>query len=100
MLRVTINNQDHELPAGGSILDALRTLGIEVPTLCHDPRIVPTGACRLCSVELRGQDRLVASCTTPLTDGMVIETHSAAAESDRKTNLMLLAQHYPTDEPF
>lgn len=100
MLRVTINQQVHEIESGGSILEALRALGIEVPTLCHDPRIVPTGACRLCSVEVVGQERLVASCTTPLTDGMAIETHSAAAEADRKTNLTLLAQHYPVSEPL
>ncbi len=100
MIRVTINNDDHELPDGGSILEALRTLGIDVPTLCNDPRILPTGACRLCSVELEGQGRLIAACTTPLADGMQIHTHSSAAEADRKTNLTLLAQSYPADAPL
>lgn len=100
MLRVTVNGSEHELPEGGSILDGLRLLGIEVPTLCHDDRIRPTGACRLCCVELEGQERLVASCTTPLTEGMRIQTHSSAAEEDRRTNLALLAANYPADEPL
>ncbi len=98
MLSVTINGQVREFPSELTILQALRQVGIEVPTLCHDERIRPTGACRLCSVELEGQDRLVASCTTPLADGMKIQTHSAAAEADRTTNLTLLAQNFPADE--
>lgn len=100
MLVVTINGLEHEIAAGGSILEALRGLGIEVPTLCHDDRLHPTGACRLCSVEIEGQDRLASACTTPLAAGMRIQTHSAAAEADRKTNLTLLAQHYPAGEPL
>ncbi|MCE9559134.1 MAG: formate dehydrogenase subunit alpha [Armatimonadetes bacterium] len=100
MPQVAINNQEHDIPTGGSVLDALRLLGIEVPTLCHDDRLRPTGACRLCSVELEGQDRLVAACTTPLTEGMRIQTHSVAAEADRRTNLTLLAQSYPAGEPL
>ena len=97
MLRAVINGESHEFPEGISILDAIRTLGIEVPTLCHDPRIKPIGGCRLCLVELEGQEKLAASCTTPLADGMVIHTHSAVAEAERKTNLKLIASSYPAD---
>lgn len=100
MLRVTINQTPHDFSEGTTILEAIRQVGIEVPTLCNDTRIRPAGACRLCSVELVGQDRLVASCATPLSEGMAILTHSATVEQDRRTNLRLLAQNYPADEPL
>ncbi len=100
MLRITVNGIEQELSEGKTILSALRSLGIDVPTLCHDERLKPTGACRLCSIEIEGQDRLVASCTTPLADGMRILTHSPTVESDRRTNLTLIAQNYPADEPI
>jgi formate dehydrogenase major subunit len=97
MLPVTINGQPCEFPEGSTILDGLRMLGIDVPTLCHDPRIKPIGGCRLCVVELEDRGRIVASCTTPIETGMQIQTHSADVEADRRTNLQLLASHYPAD---
>jgi NADH dehydrogenase/NADH:ubiquinone oxidoreductase subunit G len=52
MLRVSINYRTYELEEGGTILDALRALRIEVPTLCHDERLQPCGSCRLCLVNI------------------------------------------------
>ena len=95
MLRVTINGTEHEFEPGLSVLQALRQVGIEVPTLCHDDRIKPIGGCRLCVVELEERGRMVASCTTPLEAGMRIVTHSEAVEASRRTNLQLLAQSVP-----
>ena len=79
MLRVTINGRAHEFPAGLTILDALRQLGLKVPTLCHDERLKPGGACRLCEVEIAGWSRYATACNTPLASGMVIQTHSPAS---------------------
>ena len=53
-LRVVVDGDRHALPAGLSVLDALRFIGIDVPTLCHDDRLVPSGACRLCLVRISG----------------------------------------------
>ena len=78
------------------MLDAIRAAGADVPRLCHDDRIKPIGACRLCIVQIEGQARPVAACTTPAADGMVIQTHTPEIESLRKTNLSLIAQQYPT----
>ena len=94
MLRVTINGQQHEFPTGLNILVALRQLCIEVPTLCHDDRIKPCGACRLCIVEIKGWKRHATACNTALTEGMDIQTHSPAVEDARRTLLQLLAQNY------
>ncbi|MFN0109394.1 MAG: 2Fe-2S iron-sulfur cluster-binding protein [Blastocatellia bacterium] len=77
----TINYQTHEFQEGVSILDALRSLKIEVPTLCHDDRLKPCGSCRLCLVDVQGSSHPIAACNTPLADGMVIESHSPELET-------------------
>ncbi len=94
MLRVVIDGQTHELRDGISVLQALQTVGRDVPHLCHDARIKPSGACRLCIVEIDGEPRPIASCSAMLSDGMRITTNSNTLESLRKTNLSLLANHY------
>jgi len=96
MLQVTINGQQHEFPAGTSILGALRAIGTEVPTVCYDHRLEPSGACRLCSVEIAGWHRYATACNTPFANGMSIETHSPGIEETRRTLLRLLAENYPT----
>ncbi len=97
MLRVTIDQQAFEFPEGLRILEALQQTGKLVPHLCHDDRLQPQGACRLCVVEVEGLYQPVSSCSTPLQDGMVIHTHSPALEGLRRTNLSLLAKHIPHD---
>ena len=57
MLRVTVNGRNFDLADGIAILDALQAAAVEVPTLCHDPRLKPAGACRLCVVEVKGMAR-------------------------------------------
>jgi formate dehydrogenase major subunit len=97
MLCVRINGEIHEFGEDISILDALRSIKIEVPTLCHDERLKPYGACRLCVVQVKGWARPVTACNTPLADGMEIETHTRELEDFRRTLLKLLAQRYPTE---
>ncbi len=97
MLRVVINRRPHELPDGGSVLDALGLVGSQVPTLCHDERLTPSGACRLCLVSVKGLERPVTACTTPLLDGMDIETDTPELEEGRRSLLKLLAWRYPAD---
>ena len=97
MLCVTINGQRHELPKGLTILAALRKIDVDLPTLCHDDRLKPTGACRLCSVEIAGRSRYVTACNTPLADGMEILSHSLGIEEARQTLLRLLAKNYPAE---
>jgi formate dehydrogenase major subunit len=94
MLRIVLNGQARDAHPG-SVLSALRQAGVHVPQLCHDQRLAPVGACRLCIVEVDGCPRPVAACTTPLADGMVIRTHTPGLESERTTLLRLLAERYP-----
>ena len=97
MFQVTINNQAHQFAGGMTILAALRQLGIEVPTVCHDERLEPSGACRLCSVEIAGWNHYATACNTPLASGMAIQTHSPRVEEARQTLLRLLAENYPAE---
>ena len=96
-MRVTLNDQPGEFPEGSTILDALRAASIGVPTLCYDPRLQPGGACRLCVVSVRGWERPVPACSTPLARGMEIETHTPDLEEGRRATLQLLARKYPRE---
>jgi len=97
-LRVVLNGRAREFEEGVSILDAARSVGIEIPTLCHDARLKPCGACRMCLVEIKGSAHPIASCMNRLRDGMEIETHGAKVEQSRKMDLRMLARKYPRAE--
>jgi formate dehydrogenase major subunit len=95
MLRLRINDTPYERPEGGSILDALRTAGIHLPTLCHDERVAPAGSCRTCLVRVAGLPKPVTACTTPLADGMDIDTAAPEADEARRALLAMQAHRYP-----
>ncbi len=75
---------------GQTILELALENGIEIPNLCHDPRLKPTGSCRMCLVEVRGQKNPVASCTFEITDGLVVQTQTDEIRQLRKTIMELL----------
>ena len=93
-IKAVINGIEIKVKAGTTILEAAAQAGFEVPTLCHHPELSPSGNCRICVVELEGSPRLVASCHTPLAEGMVIQTHSDKVLAARKAVVeLLLAAH-------
>ena len=87
---VTINGQKLQVEEGQTILQACRVLGIEVPTLCYEPKLAPYGACRICVVEVEGQDDTPISCGTDIAEGMVITTHSDRVIENRRMVLELI----------
>ncbi len=92
MINLKINGMDVSVPAGSTILEAARQVGIEIPTLCFMKDMNEIGACRICVVEAnegRGF-RLVASCVYPVTEGMEVRTNSLAVQKSRRTTLELL----------
>lgn len=97
MINLTINDQQVAVAEGTTVLEAARQLNIDVPTLCHDPRLKPYGACRLCIVEIAGMAKPVTSCTTPATNGMVVKTESERLYRLRKTTVELLLSDHPND---
>ena len=94
MLSATINGRAVEVEPGTTILDAAKQIGVTIPTLCHLEHSAPLGACRVCVVEVEGAKALMASCATPLADGMVIHTHSPRVRKARRTVVdLLLSEH-------
>lgn len=77
------------------MLDACRSAGIAIPTLCHDARLKPIGSCRMCLVEIDGKSRPVPACNTPLTEQVSISTHTPALENERRMILRMLARDHP-----
>ncbi len=99
MFSITVNNRTIEAAEGESILSALTRVGIRIPTLCNLPDLPPTGACRICIVELEGApgDGLVPACSHPVKEGMRILTNSRKVINARKTVLELLLSNHPDD---
>lgn len=96
-IEVEINNNKINAVKGQTILDALKKNGIKIPTLCRLEDFTPTGACRLCVVEVEGMDNLVPSCSYPLEEGMKISTHSQRVIEARKMIVELLLSNHPDD---
>lgn len=96
-MKLRVNGQALEVAERMTLLQATRLAGVEVPTLCHDDRLKPAGACRLCLVRVKGVGHLVPACATHAVDGMEVETHTPEIEETRRTLLELLAEEYPPD---
>ncbi|SHE80116.1 formate dehydrogenase subunit alpha [Caloramator proteoclasticus] len=97
MINLTIDGVKISVEEGTTILEAARLLGKDIPTLCHDERLKPHGACRICVVEVEGAKSLLASCSTPVQEGMVVHTESKSVIEARKTVLELLISNHPLD---
>ncbi len=96
MARVTVTIDGTQVSGGDgmTILELAQENSIDIPTLCHIPELPPTGACRVCVVEVEGSRTLVGSCHTPITQGMVIYTCSPKVLETRKVIVeLLLASH-------
>ena len=91
---VTIDGSQVSGREGMTILELAKENGIDIPTLCYLPELPPAGACRVCVVEVEGSRTLVGSCHTPITQGMVIYTHSPKVLETRRVIVeLLLASH-------
>jgi NADH-quinone oxidoreductase subunit G/NADP-reducing hydrogenase subunit HndD len=95
MIQIEVNNRKVEAKKGELLLTAIRNAGVEVPTLCHFEGLPPSGACRMCVVEING--RLVPSCATTVSEGLSCQTHSSKAVKARKTIIELLLADHPDD---
>jgi NADH dehydrogenase/NADH:ubiquinone oxidoreductase subunit G len=89
-IRIVIDGTEVIGHEGMTILEAAEKAGIKIPTLCHKPDLSPSGNCRICVVEVEGSPRLVGSCHTPITHGMVVHTRSPKVIATRKVNIELL----------
>ena len=96
-IHIKINGKPAEANKGEYLLDTIERQGIKIPTLCHIKGMFPSGACRMCLVELEGSGKLITSCSYPVEDGMSIFTHSPKVVEARKTIVELLLSNHPDD---
>ncbi len=94
-LSVTLDGETVDARPGETILELAERHGKDIPTLCHDPRLAPAGACRSCLVEVEGSRRLIPSCATPVADGQVVTTANDRIARHQKVLLAL----YLADQP-
>ena len=95
MISVCINSREVQGQPGTTILELAQKNGIYIPTLCYHSELAPIGACRVCVVKVQGSRTLVASCHTPISPGMVIETNSPEVLAARKVIVELLLASHP-----
>ena len=94
-IKLFLDGTEVEAAAGTSILDAARHNGVDIPTLCHDPRLEPYAACRICLVEVEGARGPVPACANRVSEGMKIQTNNDNLATLRRVCLELLASdHY------
>jgi iron-only hydrogenase group A len=91
---VTIDGHEVKVPLGTTILQAARSIGVRIPTLCYHPDLEIAGICRMCVVEVEGQRTLQASCAYPITAPIKVNTYSKAVRIARRHVLdLLLSEH-------
>lgn len=97
MINLIIDGKQVEVAEGTTILDAAKTVGLEIPTLCYLEGVNNIGSCRLCVVEVEGMEKLPTSCNTIVKEGMVVNTKSQRVIEARKTVLNLLLSNHHQD---
>jgi NADH-quinone oxidoreductase subunit G/NADP-reducing hydrogenase subunit HndD len=98
-VKLTIDNVPVEVEAGSTILKAAEKAGIHIPTLCYLEGINEIGACRVCVVEVQGAKNLMASCVTPVAEGMVVMTNSPRVRAARRLNVELILSNHKMECP-
>lgn len=96
-VKVSIDGRKIDVAEGKTVLEAALELGINVPSLCYHPYLAPVGSCRVCAVEIEGERGLAASCTTPVSEGMVVHTGTPRVVEYRREMLRLILEDYPGD---
>jgi NADH-quinone oxidoreductase subunit G/NADP-reducing hydrogenase subunit HndD len=97
MVTIEVNGRTIQAKPGEMLLAALRRASIHVPTLCNIDGLFPSGACRMCVVEVEGQRNLVPSCAFPVNEGMKVRTHTPRTVRARRTIIELLLANHPDD---
>ncbi|MCI9456788.1 MAG: 2Fe-2S iron-sulfur cluster binding domain-containing protein [Oscillospiraceae bacterium] len=94
MVTLTIDRKQITVPEGTTILDAAKSAGIPIPSLCYLREVNEIGACRVCMVELEGKEKLITACNNVVEEGMVLYTNSPKVREVRRTNVeFILSQH-------
>ena len=94
LVSVTIDGIQTKVPFGMTILDAAKTVGVEIPTLCNHPDLKVAGVCRMCVVDIEGQRTLQAACVYPITNSLSVKTHTRQVRKARRHMLQLMLSEH------
>jgi len=99
LVTLTVDGKALSAPAGTLLIEACKTVGIEVPSFCYYPNLALQGACRMCLVKVEKMPKLQTACTTVIGEGMVVTTDSDEIKQARKSMVELLLGNHPLDCP-
>jgi NADH-quinone oxidoreductase subunit G len=99
LVNITVDGKKISAPAGTLLIEACKSVGIEVPSFCYYPGLSLQAACRMCVVEIEKMPKLQTACTVPITEGMVVTTNSEKVAQARKATLEILLANHPLDCP-
>ena len=98
-LNLTVDGKRVTAPAGTLLIEACKSVGIEVPSFCYYPNLSLQGACRMCLVKIEKMPKLQTACTTVISEGMIVTTESEEVKQARKSMLEMLLGNHPLDCP-
>src|SRR5215472_10979429 len=98
-VNLTVDGKKVTAPAGTLLIEACKSVGIEVPSFCYYPNLSLQGACRMCLVKIEKMPKLQTACTTVISEGMVVTTESPEVKQARKSMLEMLLANHPLDCP-
>jgi len=98
-VNITVDGKRVTAPAGTLLIEACKSVGIEVPSFCYYPGLSLQGACRMCLVKIEKMPKLQTACTTVITEGMTVTTESDEIRQARKSMVELLLGNHPLDCP-
>jgi NADH-quinone oxidoreductase subunit G len=98
-VNITVDGKKVTAPAGTLLIEACKSVGIEVPSFCYYPNLSLQGACRMCLVKIEKMPKLQTACTTVITEGMIVTTESDEIRQARKSMVELLLGNHPLDCP-
>src|SRR5215813_759677 len=97
LVNITVDGKKFSAPAGTLLIEACKTVGIEVPSFCYYPGLSLQAACRMCVVEIEKMPKLQTACTVPVGEGMVVAVETDEVKQARKATLELLLGNHPLD---
>jgi len=96
---LTVDGKKVTAPAGALLIEACKSVGIEVPSFCYYPNLSLQGACRMCLVKIEKMPKLQTACTTVIGEGMIVTTDSPEVKQARKSMIEMLLANHPLDCP-
>lgn len=99
LVKLTIDGREVQAKPGTLVIDAAKTVGIEIPAFCYYEGLSLAAACRMCLVEVEKMPKMMTACTLPVAEGMVVRTETPAVAAARKSNIEFLLTNHPLDCP-